>query len=95
MLKELGVAYGSFSHLPREACIGATLVGTAVVNNVPAVPEVLISFLIINLHLSGQVIKDMDVALKSEPICILFAEQKGKCGEFSRTEVVWNHSIPI
>jgi hypothetical protein len=74
--------------------VGANFVGTAVVNNGTAVPEIATSLPIIDLDISAQRLKNVDVLTKSDPICILYLFRNGRWEEFARTEVIWNNLDP-
>jgi hypothetical protein len=94
MSEQLRVAYDSYGKLPQLDSVGDNFAGTGVVNNGTAIPDIATSFPIIDLHVSAQRLRDMDVLTKSDPICILYLFQDGRWEEFTRTEAIWNNLNP-
>lgn len=75
------VAYGSYANMKRNE-------GEAFDFNEQN------TFPLINLHVSANNLKDLDIITVSDPICVMYIWDGKIWSEFARTEVVWNNLNP-
>lgn len=89
------VAYGSYSHIqPQNSSVAANYTGTDAVGNGGVSVNATTTFPLVNLHVSANNLKDMDIITVSDPICVMYTWDGGKWKEFARTEVIWNNLNP-
>jgi hypothetical protein len=91
------IAYGGTRGTRPQATTLANYTGTDSVNVMSLPANSGTTFPVIELHVAGRQLKDVDIITVSDPICVLFTPTDGQSGgwtEVARTEVVWNNLNP-